>query len=625
MSNKENEIFKEDPFLLSIMASKMDSIVSQMTLSIYYTARSAILNTCHDFSTAILTGGTVDQIRVLSMYAGVPLHCVTSLNSIQPILKLYPGDIRKGDAFFNNSPYYGNTHHADYTIMVPVFYEDEIMFWTLLRCHQNDVGMPVPDTYNPYAKDVYEEGPHLPVVRLQRDYKNNEEWIRFFRNNIRYPDLWYGDYLAQMGGVRKGEELLEEYCQKYGKEVVKAFIEEWIDYTERRVIDKIRELPKGTWHAEIMCDPLSFAPDGIPLQFDITIDPDEAIISVDATKNIDALPGGINTTESTASGGIATGIIPSLAHDIPFNSGFFRRFRFKLREGSVYGIPVFPTATSTGTTYCAERAVNVMRVVFTDILLDRGASEGGYISPGASVVQGNDFRHGNTSYGHGMFMSMSGGPATKDTDGWPLWLSSVGMGAIIAESVEMSEQRIPHFYKANEILPDSAGPGQWRGGIGTYNILHPLHTRLSIASFGEAEIFPPAGVAGGFHSISNEHWVLDTKTGKPKKHFPLCSLNYCEEDEDWLVISQGGGGFGDPLDRDPERVSKDARNGFISIESAMDDYGVVLKIDTELYDVDYEATGKQRAKLRKKSRDVEWKKRREGDLFDRHPIIKNAY
>ena len=343
MTEKGSEIFKKDPFLLAIMANKMDSVVRQMTLSIYYTARSSILNTCHDFSTAVLTGGTAEQIRVLSMYAGVPLHCVTSIDSVQPILELYPGDIREGDAFFNNSPYYGNTHHVDFTIMVPVFYEGEVMFWTLMRCHQGDCGMHVPDTFDPYAKDVYEEGPHLPVVRLQRDFKDNQEWIRFFKNNIRYPSVWYGDYLAQMSGVRTGEKLLKEFCQKYGKELVKAFVEEWFDYTERRVIDQIRKMPKGTWTTRIIADSLDYAPEGIPLVFEITIDPDEAMITVDATKCPDAVPGGINTTKSTAMGGMATGLIPSIAHDIPFNDGFFKRFKFKMREGSVYGIPIFPT------------------------------------------------------------------------------------------------------------------------------------------------------------------------------------------------------------------------------------------------------------------------------------------
>ncbi|MBA7694846.1 hypothetical protein ES703_103461 [subsurface metagenome] len=205
-------------------------------------------------------------------------------------------------------------------------------------------------------------------------------------------------------------------------------------------------------------------------------------------------------------------------------------------------------------------------------------------------------------------------------------MSLVCMGAIIGESVEMDEQRLPHLHKGNEmLLPDSTGPGQWRGGMGTYNILHPLHTRISIADYQDAEVFPPRGVLGGYHSIPNEHWILDTKTGKPKKRLPHCALNYCEEDEDWLQISQGGAGFGNPLDRDPERVRRDARNDLISLKSARDDYGVVLKTDTELYDVDYEATEKLRAELRKKPRDIEWKKRRAGDLLDRYPIIKNTY
>ncbi|MDH5696504.1 MAG: hydantoinase B/oxoprolinase family protein, partial [Dehalococcoidia bacterium] len=157
---------KLDPLTFSVVGAQLDAIVREMTLIMTYTGRSAIFNCCHDFSVTIASGGEKpEDIQVLSMFCGLPDHAIGVELAVRPILELYEkDDIREGDMFLNNCAYYGGSHHADYTLMSPVFFKDEVMFWAIVRCHQNDCGYHEPDTYAPFCKDIYEEGPNFPVV-----------------------------------------------------------------------------------------------------------------------------------------------------------------------------------------------------------------------------------------------------------------------------------------------------------------------------------------------------------------------------------------------------------------------------------------------------------------------------
>lgn len=161
-----------------------------------------------------------------------------------------------GDAFLHNDPSIGNTHPADHAILVPVFFEGEHMFTACAKSHQADCGNALPTTYMPAARDVYEEGALIfPCVRVQKDRRDVEDIIRMCRRRIRLPDQWYGDYLATLGASRIGERRLKELCHQYGREMVRACIAEWFDYSERRMVEAVRELPAGELVGRATHDP----------------------------------------------------------------------------------------------------------------------------------------------------------------------------------------------------------------------------------------------------------------------------------------------------------------------------------------------------------------------------------
>ena len=237
MSEKESTL---DPVLISVMANRLDGIVREMTNTLLRSARSAVISSARDFSCCLVTGD--DQL--LAPAEGLPVHIFGCHIQTANMRKYHGDNIKRGDAYLDNDPYGGNTHPADHTFMVPVFFEGEHLFTTVSKCHMADIGNSIPSSYFVRAKDVYEEGALVfPGVRIQRDFENIEDIMRMCRARLRVPDQWYGHYLAGLGSARIAERRLEAFCGKYGKETVKAFFREWFGYSERRMVDNIRRLP----------------------------------------------------------------------------------------------------------------------------------------------------------------------------------------------------------------------------------------------------------------------------------------------------------------------------------------------------------------------------------------------
>ena len=230
-----------DPVLLSVMANRLDGIVREMTNTLLRAARSAVISSARDSSCCLVTGD--DQL--LAPAEGLPVHIFGCHIQTANMRRYHAGDIRRGDAYLDNDPYGGNTHPADHTFMVPIFFVGEHIFTSVAKCHMADIGNSIPSSYFVMARDMYHEGALIfPGVRIQRDFRNIEDIVRMCRARIRVPDQWYGDYLAGLGSARVAERRLEEFCAKYGVAALKAFMAEWFDYYERRMVENIRRLPR---------------------------------------------------------------------------------------------------------------------------------------------------------------------------------------------------------------------------------------------------------------------------------------------------------------------------------------------------------------------------------------------
>jgi len=452
-----------DPVLLAVIANRLDSIVREMENTLLRSGRSAVLNMARDFSCALITGDN----RLLASAEGLPVHVIGMEFLAEAVTDLHH-NLAEGDAFLHNDPYLGNTHPADHVILVPVFWEGRHIFTAAAKAHQADCGNAQPTTYMPYARDVYEEGSLIfPAVRVQRGYSDIDDVIRMCRRRIRVPDQWYGDYLAMLGAARIGEARLQDLCAKYGRETLERFVEEWFDYSERRIAHVIAQMPKGTIVGEGMHDPFGPAPDGIPIRVKIDVDPDAGMIELDLTDNIDCLPAGVNESRTCAMNNCMTGLFNSIDPDIPHNAGTFRRVRVKLRENCVVGIPRFPHSCSVATTNVGERLVVTTQRAIADAWEGYGLAEGACgIGPGFAVVSGNDWRKGDQPYVNQKFLGSQGGPAGPEHDGWVTYGNAVTNGLMFRDSVEIDELKYPIRIRELRIRTDSEGAGRRRGAIG---------------------------------------------------------------------------------------------------------------------------------------------------------------
>jgi len=582
-----------EPFLLALLARRFDTITKEMTNTLLRSARSGVVNTGRDFSCAIID----NDCRAVSVAVASPSHTGAAGDQIRIIKELFGDDIHPGDCFINTCSYYGNTHNGDFTIFAPVFYQGKCLFYTLSRAHQADIGAPIPSSYLAYAKTIYEEGLQLPCVRIQRDYRDIDDIVRICKIRIRVPEQWYGDYLAQIGSVRTGERRLIELCEKYGLDDVMAFLDEWQDYGVRRMIEEIRKLPKTVLEGEVFHDPVpDVAPEGIPIRVKMRIDPEEGLITVDLRDNIDNLPGGFNLSEATVRASTLIGILHNIDPGIPHNEGAFSRIRIEAREGSVVGIPKYPVGTGLATTNVADRLTSLMDSIFSQLGFPHGVAEGstGFVS--CPVVSGTDWRYENAPYVN-QLMVLGGGPGLYGHDGWQTYGVAQDNGVLHQDSVEIDEQKYPVVFDKMELATDSGGDGQWRGAPALDVVMGPSQDEATICYFNDQHFFPAKGVLGGANARPSNVVRYNIET-KEMSELPQISDQVFQPNERLVVYNTTGGGYGDPLDRDPERVRRDVREEFVSIERARDVYGVILDTQTERYTVDQEATKKLRTRLR---------------------------
>ena len=590
-----------DPVLLATLAHRLDSIVREAMQACVQSARSSTLQS-RDLSASI----SDSRVRLVSIAQGLPIHVLTSNMSIAPIPELFD-DIAPGDCFLNNSPFLGCAHHADYCFCTPVFHGDKLMFWVMLRAHQADTGASEPSVYLPFAKDVYEEGIHWPCVRVQRGYEDVADVVRIGRANIRVPEQFFGDFAAAVGATRVAERRLTALIEKYGSETIEEFVDEWIDYGSRRMVDEIRSLPQGTWENETRLDPLPFAPEGVSIKIKLTVDHAEEAIIVDLRENPDQFEAGINLTEATAKAGVMEGIFWCLDPTLPHNQGAFDHVRFELREGCVVGIPRFPVGTSVATTFTADRLASCAIALMAKVDPDRGGGEGGYINWGVGVFSGEDHRRGNAPYVDQLIIPgahAGGGPAIKGYDGWLTWMCGAGQGSSWTTAVELWEKAHPHLIECGaRVVPDSGGAGEFRGSPALRIVVRARVNPMVAAGFGDGMAFPPKGVLGGQSGGPSLGFIVD-ENGEKVRELPLVGIFEVLGGNALEAVTTGGGGLGDPLDRDPERVRLDVRAGWVSIKAAREIYGVALDREPELFAVDLARTQALRRDIRKLGRSV---------------------
>ncbi len=554
---------KTDPITLELFRNALFSIADEMAVTVCRTTYSGVLRDNMDFSTAF----TDARGRLVAQGLTIPLHLGSIPTALENALARYENDIHSGDIIILNDPYAGGMHLPDIFIFKPIFVDGKRIAIAATICHHADVGGRVPGSNASDSTEIFQEGLRIPPLKLFNKGQPNEALWTLIESNVRIPIQVLGDLRAQLAACNIAERQFLELVEHYGISATHHYMAEVTNYAERMTRAALRELPNGEWSFEDFIDD-----DGIdrnrPIRLHCKIAKQGDNLKIDWTGSSKQVKGAINATLSFTKAVCYAAIRSVLPDDIPTNDGMFRVIEVTAPEGTITNM--LPPAP------CAARGLTGFRMgdcifgALAMMLPDRvfAASDGG--NSGVSIGGYDDERRPF------IFVDFASG----SWGGRP-WADGVQGNANIfanmaSQSIELIEAENPLQMRRYEFITDGAGPGKFRGGVPYRRDYRFLEREAVLQVRSDRRDFSPYGLYGGrpgrpSHSVLNpdgEARVLDSKL--------IMNLHH---DDVFRHELAGGGGWGDPLERDPERVLDDARNEFVSVEGAARDYGVVIDQD----------------------------------------------
>jgi N-methylhydantoinase B len=587
-----NQRLPPDSLDLAIFSRRIEGIARKMQNTLLRSARSGVINTGRDFSCCLLTAGA----ELVSVAESLPIHVMAGPDLMaRSMTELHP-DLAPGDAFLHNSPYHGCSHAADLSVLVPVFDgAGRHRFTVLAKAHQADIGNAIPTTYHAAARDVYEEGALIfPATQVQRSYKDIDDIIRICEMRIRVPEQWRGDYLASLGAARVGEREVVALAGELGWDRLDELVRVWFDYSETMMHRAIAAMPAGaatgvTWHDPFPGTP----PEGIEIKAAMACDPAAGQITIDLRDNGDCLPNGLNLSEACARTAAMVGTFNSLGQNVPTNAGSFRRLTVHLRENCVVGIPRHPTSCSVATQNVADRLTNAVHLAFAQLSDGCGMAEvGGVQTAAQAVISGRDAARGNRPFVDQLILGDTLGAGGPKADGWLAMITTGTAGMSFYDSIEVDEIRHPILVRQRRLVPDSEGPGRFRGAPASLVEFEPRGTTLEVFYQSDGTVFPPQGARGGGPGGAARNFVT-RKDGRVEAADGWATVTLAEGDA-VTGVSPGGGGYGPPLERELALVAADVAAGYVTPERARAVYGVVVDAAGR---IDRPATATLRAQL----------------------------
>jgi N-methylhydantoinase B len=574
-----------DPIVFSVVYARLEGILSEMTETILTTARNPILYGAKDFTCTVMS----PRAEVLSMHDCLPIHVGTMDPALRFVIRAFGEDIYEGDVFVNNAPFAGNAHVGDWTMFAPIFHDGVLVAWAANKCHLIDLGAHIPGSVDQDAKDVYEEAMHFPGVRLCRAHEPIADLVRFMGHNIRFPQHWHGDFLAQLGSLWTAETRVKGLCERFGTDVVKGCFSEALRYGERRMVEVISRLPAVEVEVGMTGEVIEgFFPDGIPLKLRLKVLPDEGRIEFDYTDMPDQQAFGYNLSYATARCSALQGTLPILDSDIPNNDGALKRITVKLREGALAGIPRWPIGTSVATVALCDEVTNLVLKAWAQVLPQQAmAGMGEYC---AANYIGSGRSEAGEDYAHVFYLAASGGGATIDHDGLPHMFGACIMGNMGYESIELVELARPLLVWEITAITDSGGAGRFRGAVGIRQRIQPRAHTMHIQYGGSGHTCAAFGMGGAAPGALATHWIEDAQSGATLEMLKNAGNTDVLATHIWVADTGGGGGCGDGFERDPQAVLDDVIDSFVSLEGARECYGVVVRHSGRDFAIDADAT-----------------------------------
>lgn len=579
-----------DPVVLALMQNRLDQISRHMGWVMTRTARSTIFSQSHDFSCYITTpDGTL-----VANADGIPIHTGGGGFAVRALLRRFGGRMQPGDVFILSDPYVaGGNHLPDWVIGRPIWVEGPagepvIAGFCCNRAHQSDIGGGLAGTYNPEATEIWHEGIRLPVMKLvDRGEVRDDVWEMLLINS-RTPELLDGDLRAMLGSTQIGAERVIALVDELGVNPYLNYLDGVLDHADRRMRAAVAELLDGTYYGEDHSDNDCFQKMDITIRVALTVKGDEMV--VDFNQSGPQILGFKNSSLANTYSSVFLAIASFFDTSIPRNEGTYRGVTIIAPEGSIVNARP-PAPMTMNTVFVAHEIIHAVWRALAQADPSR-ACAGWSKTMHGHVTGRNDDGSAWVMY---QWHAMGTPGATAERDGFVQMGHLVSLGGLDLPNLEFHEQMYPVRYIRQEQRIDNAGAGARRGGTGVRyeaDILVP-----ATWSFRAEGLDTPSGygVQGGMTGGVGYEWIapVDEAADGPTFIPPKYGVQRLGPAR-MIADTPGGGGWGNPLTRDPELVLRDVWDEVVSAEGAARDYGVVIGVDGR--SVDIEATAALRAR-----------------------------
>jgi N-methylhydantoinase B len=552
-----------DPILLSVYARTFKSITDEMSISMQQTTRSPILCEAKDFVTGLYDA----QGQMLEQTENLPILAFSLAPVCKHLIAYFGDDLAEGDVIFHNDVFSFGNQNNDVAVFRPVFFEGELVAWTAVKGHQADIGGNVAGGYNPNATEVWQEALRIPPVKVyERGKLRKDVWDLIFAN-IRF-DIVRHDMRAEIGACAIGERRVHELLRKYGRASFEGHKQALFDATRRMMEAEIATIPNGRYSGEGRVYYDGRHP-GSEFTIRVDIDVMDRRIRFDYSRTDAQTNGFVNGTFTSSASATVLTLLQMVNPDIPHNEGMVQPIEIVIPEGTILNAS-YPKATTFGNHLCPPNADAIIRAL-APAVPDRVTA--GWNNLLCSLTTGIDPERGEKYVDIG-FMGLKGGSgAMRGTDGY----DHIGMidasGGLLDQDYEMFEQQTPHLLLEHEYACDSAGAGQWRGGLGVATSFVIGSDDTQLVTFGDGDFEPAFGLFGGGDGTLNfiKLTYPDGRDVVPRNKDLIADV---PKGTVYRQHAGGGGGYGDARLRDRETLRREVRDGVVSPHAARALYGL---------------------------------------------------
>ena len=564
-----------DPILLEVLWNRLVSVVEEQARALMRTSFTSVVREAGD-----LSAGLFDRRgrMVAQAVTGTPGHVNAMATSAHHFLEAFPTEtLRPGDALVTNHPWQTSGHLNDFTVMTPIFRGGEIVAFFGNCCHALDLGG---RGFGADGRQVYEEGLFLPISRLFAGGEPNEELLRIVRANVRTPFEVVGDLYAQAGSNEVGGARLLEMMEEFDLPDIESLSDEVCSRSEHAMREAIAGVPDGVYEHRTSTDGFD---EPIELAVAVRVEGDEMVVDYEGSSPQSER--GINVVLNYTAAYTTFGVKCAISPDVPNNDGSFQPIRVTAPEGSILNAqhPAPVGGRHIIGHFLPGLVHGALAKVVPGRVLAQGADSLWNTQITGQKTDGEPFTY--------VFFSGGGMGARPESDGLSATAFPSGIRGVPAEVIESISPVVMH---KRELRPDSAGAGRHRGGFGQVMELgvrgEDGGPSWTLSAMYDRTRFPAPGMLGGREGAAGSVGTTSGETLHPKRQQRILA------GERLVLKLPGGGGYGDPLERDPELVRRDVEDGLVSVEHALEAYRVVLTEGEDGFVVDEEATARRRAK-----------------------------